>query len=313
MLSDERDEHKRWNRGHVTAPFASALCGFRANGNPNTSDNNDALSIEWGRALFERLGVSPDAEAPELVGNLMEAAIAENLRDIRGDLQIEQSRPAADFEQYEHLRVFQDFKSRYQGSHAALRQVEELSSDLPDSVAAIRLARAIEMARRQAERDDELVSRLSSTMPEESLLRIDVTVAERGSSGPSSPFLHAALSSKWSLRTDRAQDCVSQGSKLVAQRRGRMPHYAVVTMEPRPAMLRLIAYGSGSVDCVYHLALPQLLAAADVVASVERRSRRGSWSPRVTLLRMVEQRRVRDYDELIREVERLPGQIPHSD
>ena len=59
-------------------------------------------------------------------------------------------------------------------------------------------------------------------------------------------------------------------------------------------MLRLIAYGSGSVDCVYHLALPELRAAA-------RRWRqdgaRAIMAPRQELERMVGQGRVRDYDD----------------
>jgi NgoMIV restriction enzyme len=75
-------------------------------------------------------------------------------------------------------------------------------------------------------------------------------------------------------------------------------------MEPRPAMLRLIAYGSGSVDCVYHLALPELRQAA---VSIE--TRRGStrWKPRATLERMVAQGRVRSYGELAQEAMRLPS------
>ena len=45
---------------------------------------------------------------------------------------------------------------------------------------------------------------------------------------------------------------------MAALRRGRMPHFAVVTMEPRPYMLNLLGGGSGDVDCVYHLDLPAL-------------------------------------------------------
>ena len=42
-----------------------------------------------------------------------------------------------------------------------------------------------------------------------------------------------------------------------------MPHFAVVTMEPRPYMLNLLGGGSGEVDCVYHLDLPALTAAIE--------------------------------------------------
>ena len=140
-------------------------------------------------------------------------------------------------------------------------------------------------------------------MPEEALLTVDLTVAERRRTG--TPHLHVALSAKWTLRTDRAQDCVSQGAKLVSQRRGRMPHFAVVTMETRPSMLKILGDGSGSVDCVYHLDLPSLTAAIDKLANEPRRGS-GEWSPQRTFRRLVNQRRIRDYDELVQEVVDLP-------
>jgi hypothetical protein len=115
--------------------------------------------------------------------------------------------------------------------------------------------------------------------------------------------LAIALSSKWSLRTDRAQDCVSQGNKLVAQRRGRMPHFGVITIEPRPAMLRILADGSGAVDFVYHL---DLAALTDSIAAVAKRNRVG-WSPAQIFSRLMRQNRLRDFDDLVREVMRVPS------
>lgn len=112
--------------------------------------------------------------------------------------------------------------------------------------------------------------------------------------------LEVGLSLKWSLRTDRAQDCRSQGAKLSALRRGRMPHFAAVTMEPRPYMLNLLGGGSGDVDCVYHLDLPALAQAVeDVYGS---KSDKNSLRTLGTFRRLVEQRRLRDYDELVRYV-----------
>jgi hypothetical protein len=112
------------------------------------------------------------------------------------------------------------------------------------------------------------------------------------------------LSAKWSLRTDRAQDCVSQGAKLVAQRRGRMPHFAVITMEPRPSMLKILGDGSGSVDCVYHLDLPALTRTMERLNAVQRNTRQ--WSPYVTFRRLIDQDRLRDYDDLVKEMQRIP-------
>ena len=284
----------------MTAPFARDLCGYRRNGNPSTSDNNDPLSIELGHALFRHLEVP--AETPERtgVGSLMEARTAVHLCSLRPDLVIATSRRALEFAQYAHLAVFRDFTRAYRGPSELLQERYERLAQRIDDPAVRQLLEMAIAAERQSRRDHELVQQLVGTMPEESLLKIDVTVAE-----PRLPSrLLVALSSKWSLRTDRAQDCISQGSKLVSLRRGRMPHYAVLTMEPRPAMLRLIASGSGSVDCVYHLALPELRIAAQ---ELEQKRGKGSWKPRTDLERMVAQGRVRDYDELVAEVLDLPS------
>jgi hypothetical protein len=283
----------------VTAPFAAKLCGYRANGNPSTSDNNDAGSIEWGHALFAALGVPEDKPETPLVGSMLERSAAEHLASVRPDLVVRQSRPALVFDQYRHLDVFRRFAGTYRGPGPELAWITSEVQRLPTSSAIEEIAAKLIAAQIAAQRDHDLVSQLVDTMPEESMLKIDITVAAQ----PPVDRLLIGLSSKWSLRTDRAQDCVSQGSKLVNLRRGHMPHFAVLTMEPRPAMLRLIAYGSGSIDCVYHVALPELRAAAVAIEQ----SRGGGWRPRATLERMISQRRVRPYQDLVDEVARLPS------
>lgn len=282
----------------MTAPFAASLCGYRTNGNPSTSDNNDRGSIEWGYAMFEALGVQ--AKTPEVanVGRAMEAAVADHLRAIRPDLVTRLSRSALEFDQYRHLGVFRQFTRSYREPTNELNLVLDDLEQIEQSEGIMAIARRLEAARATAQGNHRLVAELIESMPEESILKIDLTVC----SPTLSDRLLVGLSSKWSLRTDRAQDCVSQGAKLVNLRRGHMPHYAVLTMEPRPAMLKLIAYGSGSVDCVYHLALPELRAAASALEA----SRGEPWPPRTLLERMVAQRRVRPYQDLIAEVERLP-------
>lgn len=286
--------------GRVTAPFASDLCGFRAtNGNPSTSDNNDPLSIELGHELFSELGVPEGTPEVSSVGSVMERRAVEHLATLRPDLVTKTSRRAFEFAQYAHLAVFRDFTRAYTGPTESMREDLERLLEKTDDLEVRKLVTRALAAEEKARSDHELVLQLVDAMPEESMLKIDITVGEHAET----PRLLVALSSKWSLRTDRAQDCVSQGSKLVSLRRGRMPHYAVLTMEPRPAMLRLIAYGSGSVDCVYHLALPELRAAAE---QLERRRGRGPWKPRSDLERMVAQGRVRDYNALVQEAEQLP-------
>ena len=73
------------------------------------------------------------------------------------------------------------------------------------------------------------------------------------------PVLHASISCKWTIRSDRAQNSRSEGLNLVRNRKGRLPHIAVVTGEPTPGRLASIALGTGDIDCVYHFALPELI------------------------------------------------------
>lgn len=72
------------------------------------------------------------------------------------------------------------------------------------------------------------------------------------------PSLHASISCKWTLRSDRAQNAKSEALNLVRNRKGRLPHIVAVTGEPLPARISSLALGTGDLDCVYHFALPEL-------------------------------------------------------
>lgn len=72
------------------------------------------------------------------------------------------------------------------------------------------------------------------------------------------PLLHASISCKWTIRSDRAQNARSEAFNLVRNRKGRLPHVVVVTAEPTPSRLASIALGTGDIDCVYHFALYEL-------------------------------------------------------
>lgn len=73
-----------------------------------------------------------------------------------------------------------------------------------------------------------------------------------------SPLLHASISTKWTLRSDRAQNARSEALNLIRNRKGRQPHIMVVTGEPTPSRLSSLALGTGDIDCVYHFALDEL-------------------------------------------------------
>lgn len=72
-------------------------------------------------------------------------------------------------------------------------------------------------------------------------------------------ILHASVSCKWTLRSDRAQNARTEGLNLVRNRKGRLPHVVLVTGEPTPNRIASVAMGTGEIDCVYHIALPELI------------------------------------------------------
>lgn len=77
------------------------------------------------------------------------------------------------------------------------------------------------------------------------------------------PILHASISAKWTIRSDRAQNSRTEALGLIRNRKGHLPHIVVVTGEPLPSRLASIAMGTGDIDCVYHFALPELLKIID--------------------------------------------------
>lgn len=83
------------------------------------------------------------------------------------------------------------------------------------------------------------------------------------------PLVHAIVSCKWTLRSDRAQNARSEALNIIRNRKGRTPHIAVVTAEPSPSRLSSLALGTGDIDTVYHFALPELIEAVDATGNDE--------------------------------------------
>lgn len=75
------------------------------------------------------------------------------------------------------------------------------------------------------------------------------------------PILHASVSAKWTMRSDRAQNSRTEALGLIRNRKGNLPHIAVVTGEPLPGRLASLALGTGDIDCMYHFALYELIEA----------------------------------------------------
>lgn len=89
------------------------------------------------------------------------------------------------------------------------------------------------------------------------------------------PLLHASVSAKFTMRSDRAQNSRTEALNLIRNRKGHLPHIVVVTAEPMPNRLASLALGTGDIDCVYHFALYELIRAVaeegseDAIESLE--------------------------------------------
>ena len=81
------------------------------------------------------------------------------------------------------------------------------------------------------------------------------------------PILHASVSAKYTMRSDRAQNSRTEALNLIRNRKGHLPHIVVVTAEPMPNRLASLALGTGDIDCVYHFALYELIRAVREVGS----------------------------------------------
>ncbi|MBD5657257.1 MAG: hypothetical protein IAI50_19065 [Candidatus Eremiobacteraeota bacterium] len=81
--------------------------------------------------------------------------------------------------------------------------------------------------------------------------------------GSDLPFLHASVSCKLTIRSDRVQNARLEALNLIRTRKGRVPNIAFVTAEPLPSRIASLALGTGDVDCIYHAALYELDAALE--------------------------------------------------
>jgi len=81
------------------------------------------------------------------------------------------------------------------------------------------------------------------------------------------PILHASISAKWTMRSDRAQNSRTEALGLIRNRKGHLPHIIVVTGEPMPARIASLALGTGDIDCVYHFALNELVESVKEVGA----------------------------------------------
>lgn len=132
--------------------------------------------------------------------------------------------------------------------------------------------------------DDEEINATQYIVSDEISKMADIRKATGGK-----PLLHASVSAKYTMRSDRAQNSRTEALNLIRNRKGHLPHIVVVTAEPMPNRLASLALGTGDIDCVYHFALYELMRAVNEI---------GSEDAIETLDTLVQGKRLKDISDL---------------
>ena len=222
-------------------------------GVPSNADRHSKPSVAIAKGIMELLGSEGKGVrlSGQMAGNKFEEVCAEFLKETF--FKLSHLRPGkwgigkslasgplgiAQFDQYEHLAALETAARNNPALAAAMGSDYLIKPDVvvvryPEENEAINAIEALV---------DEAEARLTS---------LRVVNNEK-------PILHASVSCKWTIRSDRAQNARSEALNLVRNRKGRLPHIVVVTGEPTPNRIASIALGTGDIDCVYHFALTEL-------------------------------------------------------
>lgn len=224
-------------------------------GIPSNADSSSKLSVLIAKGIAEQISVNEQSKAlGQTSGAKFEQINMEFLRntfpllsDLRpGKWHVEKlgnrsSLKISGFSQYEHLSYLDNMIKTDARLAAAMGNDYIVSPDV--------------VVYREPETDEEI---------NKNTLIVDdknATLTDIRASHNTMPILHATVSAKWTMRSDRAQNSRTEALGLIRNRKGHLPHIVVVTGEPLPSRIASLALGTGDIDCVYHFALYELINA----------------------------------------------------
>jgi hypothetical protein len=253
---------------------------IRVDGNNlNFADSSSRLSKLFAAGIVKHLGVKPTEGkiAGQTAGQLFEKKIREYLE--AGFSKLYHLRPGrwgyengvsiTAFEQYSHLTALQTAAATNPELAAILGGDYIIKPDI--------------VIYREPE-TDEIINKSIKLIDKDTATFTPLRASVGGKK-----ILHASISCKWTIRSDRSQNSRTEALNLIRNRKGNLPHIVVVTAEPLPGRLASIALGTGDIDCVYHFALSELQK------TVENSGQEDSIE---ILNTMIEGRRLRDLTDL---------------
>jgi hypothetical protein len=176
------------------------------------------------------------------------------------------------FDQYEHL--------------ASLDRIVQQDKDLSSALGRDYVVKPDIIVARNPVSDKE-INRFTPVLETDDISGL-TPLRERNCKGKHT-ILHASISCKWTIRSDRSQNTRTEALNLIRNRKGNLPHVVAVTAEPLPTRISALALGTGDLDCVYHFALHELRAAINESGNDDQLD---------MLNMMVEGRRLRDISDL---------------
>jgi hypothetical protein len=270
-------------RAAYHAALLDKLLVLDDNGVPSNADKSQTSSRFIATQIATALGaVAAPPLSPQTAGDEFERITAAYINGVfpqldhlrPGNWRVEwvrgrSSAPIAKYEQYSHLAEVEQVAREHPELRVILGSDYNIASDI--------------IVSRAPEPDAHI--NVNSQIVDDLSARRSVLRESYGGA----PILHACISCKWTMRSDRAQNARSEALNLIRARKGRLPHIIVVTAEPTPSRLASLALGTGDIDCVYHFALPELMLAVEALGQSEA----------VSLLElMIEGKRIKDISDL---------------
>ena len=259
--------------------------GKSGESSPNFADGSSRSSVVIANGIAELLGF-PIRSEPRLSGqtagslfekltcDFLQSAFAaiRHLRPGRWEYLTTRTQISG-FVQYRHLETLDALVSGDQALSAALGHGYIVTPD-------------IVVARHPATHEEVNASR--DVLGDTGLASLTPFLASNQS--PRLPFLHASVSCKWTIRSDRSQNTRTEALNLIRNRKGNLPHIVAVTAEPLPMRIASLALGTGDLDCVYHFALDELRTVCESLPGCEDQAE--------MLVTMIQGDRLRDISDL---------------
>ena len=258
---------------------------------PNFADGNNRNSVEIAWGIVKRLpeSVNIDALSGQTRGGKFESITQEFLEEsfkllqhLRPGRWIYSTQiPINRFDQYEHLANLETILAN-SGELASVLGRDYIIT--PDIVVG-----RWPVTDAEINQDQQIVTEKPIAL---------LTPMRVGNKSEDVPILHASISCKWTLRSDRGQNARTEALNLIRNRKGNLPHVVAVIGEPLPTRIASLALGTGDLDCVYHFALHEMQEAIEEIKQRDEKSLDQIRDQEESLQTLVQGRQLRDISDL---------------